>query len=85
MLWLRCDASQHLQFAYLLLFLWHGQLDNERMNPISFWPWPVLWGNTWEQHGKAVAETTSYLPGSFDRPPWNIAEKINSGYKAWEA
>lgn len=26
----------------------------------------------------------SYLPGSFDRPPRNIAEKLNSGYKAKE-
>ncbi|KAI0279594.1 hypothetical protein BC826DRAFT_925959, partial [Russula brevipes] len=25
-----------------------------------------------------------YFPGSFDRPPRNPAEKINSGYKAWE-
>ncbi|KAI5897274.1 uncharacterized protein SCHCODRAFT_02445272, partial [Schizophyllum commune H4-8] len=25
-----------------------------------------------------------YLPGSFDRPPRNPAEKINSGYKAIE-
>ncbi|KAG2739992.1 hypothetical protein P692DRAFT_20754473, partial [Suillus brevipes Sb2] len=25
-----------------------------------------------------------FLPGSFDRPPRNPAEKINSGYKAWE-
>jgi hypothetical protein len=70
--------------ANLLLFLWYGQLDNRRTDPISFWPWAVLWGNTWEQHGKEVAETTSYLPGSFDQPPRNIAEKINSGYKAWE-
>ena len=25
-----------------------------------------------------------YVPGSFDRPPRNPAEKLNSGYKAWE-
>jgi hypothetical protein len=25
-----------------------------------------------------------YLPGSFDRPPRNPAQKISSGYKAWE-
>ncbi|KAJ3831674.1 hypothetical protein F5878DRAFT_654799 [Lentinula raphanica] len=35
-------------------------------------------------HGKAVAACTPYIPGSFDRPPRNPAEKINSGYKAWE-
>jgi hypothetical protein len=38
----------------------------------------------WESHGRDVAAATPYLPGSFDRPPRNIAEKINSGYKAWE-
>jgi hypothetical protein len=27
---------------------------------------------------------TPYLPGSFDWPPRNPAEKINSRYKAWE-
>ncbi|EIM84579.1 uncharacterized protein STEHIDRAFT_27229, partial [Stereum hirsutum FP-91666 SS1] len=25
-----------------------------------------------------------YFPGSFDSPPCNIAEKLTSGYKAWE-
>ncbi|KAF9470601.1 hypothetical protein BDN70DRAFT_939565 [Pholiota conissans] len=70
--------------ADLLVSLWRGQLDSEGTDPTSAWPWAVLQGNTWEQHGKAVAEATPYLPGSFDRPPRNIAEKINSGYKAWE-
>lgn len=44
----------------------------------------MLQGNTWEQHGKAVAACTPYLPDSFDCPPHNPAEKISSGYKAWE-
>ena len=70
--------------ADLLVSLWHGQLDNEKMDPITNWPWAVLQGNIWEEHRKAVAEATPYLPGSFDRPPRNIADKINSGYKAWE-
>ena len=52
--------------ADLLVSLWHGLLDNERMDPISAWPWAVLRGDTWEQHGKAVAEATPYLPSSFD-------------------
>ncbi|KJA23320.1 hypothetical protein HYPSUDRAFT_137916 [Hypholoma sublateritium FD-334 SS-4] len=68
----------------LLLSLWRGKLDHERTDPTSAWPWAVLKGSTWERHGKAVADATPYLPGSFDRPPRNIAEKINSGYKAWE-
>ena len=71
--------------ADLLVSLWRGQLsDNETTDSVATWPWAVLRGDTWEQHGKAVAEATPYLPGSFDRPPRNIAEKINSGYKAWE-
>lgn len=71
--------------ADLLVSLWRGQLlDNEGTDSIATWPWAVLRGATWEQHGKAVADATPYLPGSFDRPPRNIADKINSGYKAWE-
>ena len=31
-----------------------------------------------------VANATPHIPGSFDRPPRNPAEKISSGYKAWE-
>jgi hypothetical protein len=34
--------------------------------------------------GKLVAQTTPFIPRSFDRPPRNPAEKISSGYKAWE-
>jgi hypothetical protein len=44
----------------------------------------VLQGDIWKTHGQDVANCTPYLPGSFDRPPRNPAEKINSGYKAWE-
>ena len=29
-------------------------------------------------------DATPYLPGTFDQPPCNLAEKILSGYKAWE-
>lgn len=31
-----------------------------------------------------VENATPWIPGSFDRPPRNPAEKISSGYKAWE-
>ncbi|KJA13690.1 hypothetical protein HYPSUDRAFT_151321 [Hypholoma sublateritium FD-334 SS-4] len=68
----------------LLVSLWRGKIDSERTDPTSAWPWAVLKGNVWVQHGNAVAKATPYLPGSFDRPPHNIADKINSGYKAWE-
>ncbi|KAJ7090488.1 hypothetical protein C8R44DRAFT_648205 [Mycena epipterygia] len=48
------------------------------------WDWAVLQDDVWKIHGQAVADATPYLPGSFDRPPRNPAEKISSGYKAWE-
>ena len=32
--------------ADLLVSLWHGLLDNESIDPISAWPWAVLWGDT---------------------------------------
>jgi len=40
--------------------------------------------DVWKAHGEAVAKTLHFLPSSFDRPPRNIAEKLTSGYKAWE-
>lgn len=44
----------------------------------------MLRGQTWIIHGSAVGHAKKYLPGSFDRPSRNPAEKINSGYKAQE-
>ena len=44
----------------------------------------ILWGEAWQRHGKAVANTLHYLPSSFDCLPRNIAEKLTSRYKAWE-
>ena len=54
------------------------------MDDIQTWDWAVLKGDIWEDHGAAVARVTPYIPGSFDRPPHNPAEKISSGYKAQE-
>jgi hypothetical protein len=85
----RCFGSDIMHLATfnlsdLILPLWRGQFDHDRRDPPSNWPWAVLQGEIWESHGMAVSAATPYLPGSFDRPPRNIAEKINSGYKAWE-
>ena len=44
----------------------------------------VLTVNTWKDHGDLVVDATCYIPGSFDCPPQNPVEKVNSGYKAWE-
>jgi hypothetical protein len=68
----------------LLLGLWRGAFDCDKEDSRSTWTWAVLSGRTWKEHGMQVAQCTPYLPGSFDRPPCNPAEKSNSGYKAWE-
>ena len=44
----------------------------------------MLRGDVWKTHGKAIADAASYFPCSFNHTPGNLAEKISSGYKAWE-
>ena len=73
-----------LNIPDLLINLWRGTLDCDNNDDRGTWDWAVLTGRTWEEHGRDVAACTPYLPGSFDRPPRNPAEKISSGYKAWE-
>jgi hypothetical protein len=73
-----------LNLPDLLINLWRGTLDCDKKDDVSTWEWATLRGSIWEEHGRQVAATTPYLPGSFDRPPRNPAEKISSGYKAWE-
>lgn len=73
-----------LNIPDLLIPLWRGTFDCDRTDDRSTWNWAVLKGEVWEAHGRDVVATTPYLPGSFDRPPRNPAEKISSGYKAWE-
>ncbi|KAF8813455.1 hypothetical protein BYT27DRAFT_7220393 [Phlegmacium glaucopus] len=73
-----------LNLPDLLINLWRGTLDCDKKDDISTWEWVTLRGSTWEEHGRQVAAMMPYLPGSFNRPPRNPAEKISSGYKAWE-
>jgi hypothetical protein len=73
-----------LNLTDLFLSLWRGTLECEAPDSRAAWDWSVLQGEVWKAHGKRVADATPYLPGSFDRPPRNPAEKISSGYKAWE-
>jgi hypothetical protein len=68
----------------LLLGLWRGTIDCDKDDSKLHWPWMCLTGDVWRKHGHEVALCRQYLPGSFDRPPRNPAEKISSGYKAWE-
>jgi hypothetical protein len=48
------------------------------------WDWAVLKGSAWKRHGKEVEDAAPWFPRSFDRTPRNPAEKLSSGYKAWE-
>ena len=73
-----------LNISDLMISLWRGTIDCTSPDDRSTWDWAVLRGDVWQQHGKAVADALPYLPSSFDRPPRNIAEKLTSGYKAWE-
>jgi hypothetical protein len=75
-----------LNIPDLFLPLWRGTFECDKLNDSKdTWQWNVLSESTvWKTHGKMVANATPYIPGSFDRPPCNPAEKINSGYKAWE-
>ena len=73
-----------LNIPDLLISLWRGTFDCEKTDRLSSWDWAILRGEVWEAHGAQVAAATHHLPGSFDRPPRNPAQKISSGYKAWE-
>ncbi|KIY62599.1 hypothetical protein CYLTODRAFT_359858 [Cylindrobasidium torrendii FP15055 ss-10] len=73
-----------LNIPDLLIPLWRGTFTHAKDDDPKDWPWAVLTGDVWKQHGEAVANVTPFIPSSFDRPPRNPAEKINSGYKAWE-
>jgi hypothetical protein len=73
-----------LNIPDLLINLWRGTFDCDRTDNRATWDWAVLNGPVWKKHGRQVVSATPYLPGSFDCPPRNPAEKISSGYKAWE-
>ena len=68
----------------LLLSLWRGTIKVYPPDDVGFWDWHVLVSDVWQAHGKTVMLITPFIPSSFGRTPRNPAEKINSGYKAWE-
>ena len=69
----------------LLISLWRGEMDVGPGDDKSTWEWAVFRDeNLWAAHGEDVAAAGSFLPGSYDRKPRNIAEKINTQYKTWE-
>lgn len=73
-----------LNLGDILIPLWCGTFECAPTDNYELWDWAVLTGDVWKDHGRAVADARPYIPGSFDRPPRNIAEKCNSGYKAKE-
>ncbi|KAI9057969.1 hypothetical protein FKP32DRAFT_1660001 [Trametes sanguinea] len=74
-----------LNLPDLILGLLRASLPCDAPDDKATWVWAVFADReTWQQHGKLVAQSTRFLPGSFDRPPRNPAEKLTSGYKAWE-
>lgn len=68
----------------LMLPLWRGLMACDARDKRSDWSWAVLKGDTWVQHGNEVASMRGRFPGLFGRVPRNPADKISSGYKAWE-
>ena len=84
-----CLAIDHMHIISinlpnLLLGLWCGTIDCDKNNFKRLWDWVVLIRDVWKSHGQDIVCCHLYLPRSFDCPPQNPAEKISSGYKAWE-
>ncbi|KAG6809463.1 hypothetical protein H0H92_016147 [Tricholoma furcatifolium] len=74
-----------LNLADLLINLWHSKIEcSKTSDSVQNWLWAVLVNDAWQIHAADIVQATPYLPGSFDQPPCNPAEKISSGYKAWE-
>ena len=73
-----------LNLTALMFDLWCSREGARNGDRDSDWEWAVLKGGAWKTHGEAVANAAKYFPRSFDRTPRNPAEKLSSGYKAWE-
>ncbi|KAJ3001526.1 hypothetical protein NUW54_g6368 [Trametes sanguinea] len=74
-----------LNIPDLYLSLWRGTIKGSTQSDPKSWDCAILaLEEKWVAHGRRVERAMPYLPGFFDRPPRNIAEKVNSGYKATE-
>ncbi|KAJ2911786.1 hypothetical protein MD484_g8629, partial [Candolleomyces efflorescens] len=73
-----------INLGELIIPLFRAKLKCEPTDNIATWDWAVLQDDNWIHFGKLVAQATPYFPSSFERPPRNPAEKINSKYKATE-
>jgi hypothetical protein len=72
-----------INLTALMFDLWCDR-EGCRKDLQGAWDWAVLKGDIWQAHGRDVANAAHWLPHSFDRTPRNPAEKLSSGYKAWE-
>ncbi|GAW10278.1 hypothetical protein LENED_012525 [Lentinula edodes] len=80
-----CMHLPALNIPDLYIPLWRGTFDCDSTDTKGNWSWAVLKTQAaWKAHGQDVVAATPFIPGSFGRPPRNPAEKISSGYKAWE-
>lgn len=74
-----------LNIPDLFVNLWRGTILGSTESDPKTWDCAVFAdSDLWTEHGLYVERAKSYLPGFFDRAPRNIAEKLNSGYKAIE-
>jgi len=68
----------------LLISLRHSTMECSHMDNKSLWDWAVWHDEDLWTHRQAVESAAMSIPGSFDRKPRNIADKINTDYKTWE-
>ncbi|KAF9535165.1 hypothetical protein CPB83DRAFT_803686 [Crepidotus variabilis] len=74
-----------INLGELFIPLWRGQFQCAGSDRVTNWDWAVLKdAEVWKEHGRIIGDCRPYIPGSFDRYPHNIAEKVSSGYKAKE-
>lgn len=79
-----CMHVPNINLGELLPPLWRDTFQCAPTDNVATWDWAVLVGDIWKDHGATVAAAKPFIPGCYDRPPRNIAEKISSGYKAKE-
>ncbi|EJD35356.1 hypothetical protein AURDEDRAFT_75349 [Auricularia subglabra TFB-10046 SS5] len=74
-----------MNIASGLVDLFRGSFPCAATDSVNDWAWAIFrTAELWQAHGRDVANAASYFPGIYGRVPRNPAEKINSGYKAWE-
>ncbi|TFK84307.1 hypothetical protein K466DRAFT_577363 [Polyporus arcularius HHB13444] len=74
-----------LNLTDLVISLFRGTIACDETDDKTLWTWAIFQDKqAWKDHGELVAGATRFLPSSFDCPPRNPAQKISSGYKAWE-